>query len=94
MKMTPEHYAKLRERVLPFMPQYPFLLEQFKRVPEIKSAECAALWRVYHAAKIYDIFTYQQWDYNDSHIETAMRKIIHDAGQVLPHAVTVGDVQS
>ena len=89
MKITDAHYKILRARVLPHMPQYPFLIEQYKRVPKIKSAEAAALWRVYHMARIYDVFTYQEWDYLDAHIETAMRKIIRDAGQVLPHAVTV-----
>lgn len=76
MKMTPEHFAILRDRVTPLLPRLPALEALHQANPRIKDPKRAALWDVYHAARIYELFTYQQWDYDDSHIETAMRRII------------------
>lgn len=74
MKMTSEHYQLLTERATPWKEaavqaaksgQYPI-----KRI----------LWRVFHRAEMYQVYSYQEFDYYDTHIETAMKKLFKDWG--------------
>jgi len=78
MRMTPEHYQTIKARVTPLLVHVAALREQYAQNPKIKDIDCAIRWKLFHAARIYDIYTYQQFDYLDAHIDTAMRAIIKD----------------
>ena len=75
MKMTDQHYTVLEARVIPLLPQLPEARKSLEANPMIKSVDRALLWAVFHATKIFSVFTYQEFDYLDTHIETAMRRI-------------------
>lgn len=80
MKMSPTHYAVLVERCAPFIPVYDELVIQGKANARVKLPEAYALWRIFHAAKMYEIYRYQEFNYLDTHIEAAMRKVVADHG--------------
>lgn len=74
--MTQPHFDTLKARVQPFAEHYGSLVAQYAANPKIKDAGLAARCRILAAAKIYDVYTYQEFDYMDSHVDTAMRKIL------------------
>ena len=76
MKMTQEHYTKLAERVGQVRAQIPAHRAKLATDPKVKDLERRLLWDVYHAARMYQLYSPQQWDYTDAHIETAMRKLL------------------
>lgn len=76
MKMSTVHYNALQANVIPLLHHIPHLREAYALNPKIKDIEKATLWTIYHAAKMYKLYTYQEWDYLDSHIETAMKQIL------------------
>jgi hypothetical protein len=76
VKMTAEHYTVLKERCEEFLPFVPDLRKRLASNPGVKNVELRLMWDVYHAAQIYKVYTYQQWNYTDKHIETAMKKIM------------------
>ena len=78
MKMTDEHYATLKARVTIFADKIPAHKKALENDSRVKDIDKRLLWDVFHAAKIFTIYTYQQFDYKDSHIETAMKKILEE----------------
>lgn len=80
MKMTDEHYAALKARVQTLVPQIPAHRERLKNDPKVKNLDLRVLWDVFHAAKIYTVYSYQEFDYLDTHVETAMRAIFKELG--------------
>lgn len=77
MKMTPEHFAELSARVEALRPQIPVYRARLENCGSlIKDLDRRLLWDVYHACRVYDKYSYQDWDYTDEHIETAMRRIL------------------
>lgn len=78
MKMTAEHYAALKAKVEPLVPKIPAHLEGLKKDPKVVNLEVRLLWDVFHTARIWDSYSYQEFDYNDAHIETAMRAIFKE----------------
>lgn len=76
MKMSQAHYDTLKTRVQPFAEHYNALLAQYAANPKINDAGLAARCRILAASKIYDVYSYQEFAYLDTHIDTAMRKIL------------------
>lgn len=76
MKMSQAHFDTLKARVLPFAEHYAALVAQYAENPRINDAGFAARCRILSAAKIYEVYSYQEFDYLDSHVDTAMRKIL------------------
>lgn len=86
MKMSAEHYEKLKERTQAIAWLLPKHFESLKSDPKVKDIYTRALWDAFHAAKIYQVYSYQQFDYADKHIETAMKAIFKDLKICLPEA--------
>ena len=78
MKMTAEHYKELKSRILPFVFRINDHIEDVRKTGNFDSLEKRILWDVFHAAKIYNKYSYQEFNYLDSHIETAMKSIFKD----------------
>jgi len=77
MKMLDEHYLAMRKGM---EDKLPGLKEGLKRYKYAGLTFGRFLWDVFGSLKIYDKYTYQQFDYKDSHIETAMRKLMDEFG--------------
>ena len=78
MKVTPEHYAKMQELIEPLKPklvQYKENLAQDPRVKDIKMRFC---FDVFNAINIYKYYSYQEFDYLNEHLYTALKKILKD----------------
>lgn len=79
MKMSTEHYNTLRERIIPFVPKLIIHKQNLLNTPKYKSGkgdiDLRIRWDAHHAARMYDVYSYDQYDYKDSHIDTALRKI-------------------
>ena len=78
MKMTQAHYEALKAKVLPLVPSIPAHRESLKTDPNVKDLDQRVLWDVFHAAKIWRDYSCQEFDYRDTHIETAMRAIFKE----------------
>lgn len=80
MRMTKEHYAALDSRVRPFRYALERHIINLKEQGGYKCLETRVLMDAFHACKIFKDYTYQQFDYTDEHIRTAMRAIFKDMG--------------
>lgn len=76
MKMTPEHFSALKARVDQMRGQFAAHREKLAADPKVKDLEKRFLWDVFHACRMHQIYSYQEFNYLDSHIETAMKKIL------------------
>ena len=75
MKMTTEHYNELKTRIQTFAHEAPAHLERVRLDARCKDIQKRMLWDIFHATKIYSKYTYQQFHYKGTHIETALKKI-------------------
>lgn len=80
MKMSEQHYRALEAKIRPFQMAIESHIATLKANGGYKDLETRVIFDVFHAAKIYNDFTYQEFDYNDSHIKTAVRAILKDMG--------------
>jgi uncharacterized protein YeaC (DUF1315 family) len=78
MKMSPEHYAKLKERVTLLLPKIPEHVEHLRKDPKVKVLRMRLLWDLFHATHMHTLYTYEEFDYTDAHIETAMNAIMRE----------------
>ncbi len=78
MKMTPTHYEDLKQKVSVFVSQIPDHIDRLKKDPKVKDLNTRLLWDVFHATKIMNQYSYQEFDYSDAHIETAMRAVFKE----------------
>ena len=78
MKMAKEHYNAIKDRVAALVPQIPAHTERLRADPRVKNLQKRLLWDVFHAVRIYELYDYQQFDYKDDHIETAMRAVFKE----------------
>ena len=85
MKMTTEHYNELKTRIQTFAHEAPAHLEKVKLDPRCRDIETRMLWDIFHATKIYTKYTYQQFDYKGTHIETALKKIAKELNIKVTH---------
>lgn len=88
MKMSAIHYADLKSRIEHLAVQirmHRLDLEEQKRNPNplqfpVKDVERRLLWDAFYASRIQSAYGYQDFDYTDTHIETAMRSIFKELG--------------
>lgn len=80
MKMSDEHYQALKDRIAVFADRLPAHKEALRTNPRVKDLHRRVRWDAFHAARIFDIYTYRQFDYTDAHIDTALRQIFKDLG--------------
>ena len=76
--MSQEHYNYIKEKVIGvanFIPEYK---EHLKTDPRVKDLNKRLLWDVFYSTKIYNNYSYQEFDYKDTHIETAMKAIFKE----------------
>ncbi len=78
MKMTPEHYEDLKQRVALFAGEVPDHRKRLANDPRVKDIEHRLRCDVLHATKILDAYSYQEFDYTDAQIDTAMRKVFKE----------------
>lgn len=78
MKMTKEHYDVLKKKVEALLPGIENQRTRISLDPTVKDPSKRLLWDTFHAANIFAEYTYQQFDYLDDHIETAMRSIFKE----------------
>ncbi len=81
--MSPAHFDVLKTRVLAMREQIPTYAQHirtnFASVGKTPSAaETRIMWDIFYATKIMNSYSYQEFDYKDTHIETAMRKILSE----------------
>lgn len=79
MKMTDDHFNTLRERIIPFVSKLKIHRKILMNTMKYKSGEGdidkRIRWDAHHAARMYDVYSYKEYDYYDTHIDTALRKI-------------------
>ena len=75
MKIIPEHYSFLESKTKDLLTQIKLHSELLKLDPRVKDHNKRLVWDAFHALRIYDRYSYQEFDYLDSHIETAMKRI-------------------
>jgi hypothetical protein len=85
MKMTTEHYNALKSRVATFTHQLPAHLEKVKMDSRCKDIETRMLFDIFHGAKMWSIYSYQQFDYTSEHIQTAMKRIAKELNIKVTH---------
>lgn len=85
MKMSQAHYAVLKDRLAPIVKSGELNLHiaRIKQSGKYKDLATRVLWDAFHACRMYDKYTYQEFDYNDKHVETAMRKAFSELGVVI-----------
>lgn len=81
MKMSKEHYDYLKGKVLAYI----LPIKSHKELIDNGNIECMdkekrLIWDTFRACKAYTQYSCQEFDYNDSHIETAIRKILKETG--------------
>ena len=85
MKMTAAHYAVLKERVQVLVNSgqlHPHIAE-VRASGKFKDLALRIRWDTFHACRMYDKYTYQEFDYLDAHVDTAMRTIFKELGVVI-----------
>ena len=89
MKIKGTHYQVLKDAVLALGPgidrHKEFIFEEAQKPDtKIKDAQTRFLWDVFWAARRtcekLRGYSYQEWDYKDAHVETALRKILAERG--------------
>ena len=78
MKMTTEHYNELKTRIQTFAHQAPAHLERIRLDARCKDIKTRMLFDIFYAAKIWEIYSFQEFNYMDEHIKTAMNKIVSE----------------
>ena len=68
MKMTKEHYKALKEKISMVK----------NNIHKDIQNDTHSIWDIFHAAKIFAHYSYQEFDYLDTQIETAIRKILKE----------------
>lgn len=86
MKMTQAHFTVLKAKVAELQPQIPAHLARLQADPKVKDLGMRLLWDVFAATRILDQYSYQEFDYLDTHIETAMRRAFKELGVPQPSA--------
>jgi hypothetical protein len=76
MKMTTEHYNRLKSRVATFTHQLPAHLEALRIDQRVKDIETRMLFDIFYGAKIWQVYSPQVFNYTDEHIKTAIKKIV------------------
>ena len=85
MKMTKAHYDVLKERVQMLVTSG----RLFRHVAEVraegkfKDLATRIRWDTFHSCKMYDKYTYREFDYLDTHVDTAMKAIFKELGIVI-----------
>lgn len=79
IKMSPEHYAVIKAKVkalgAEMINQHK---EKLKDDPRVKDLETRLLFDVFYATKVQNDYSYQEFDYKDAHIKTAMKQIFKE----------------
>jgi hypothetical protein len=78
MKMTPAHYEALKAKVVPLVAKIATHRESLKNDPRVKDLDKRLLWDVFYATRIMGEYSPQEFAYNNTHIETAMRSIFNE----------------
>lgn len=86
MKMTPEHYAELKEKVMGVIDKFPSAEEYRKRFessPKKIDAQEMRRWDLFVAAKTGNLINRLYKYLNDVNIDTAMKSIVaeHEANK-------------
>lgn len=80
MKMSNTHYLALLEALRPIVPHLKAHRDTLKNDPKVKSVDTRLTWDAYWATKISSKYSYQEWDYKDTHIENAVKKALKELG--------------
>lgn len=85
MKMTKAHYDVLKERVqmLVNSGQFHQHVAKVRAAGNYKNLATRVMWDTFHACRMYDKYTYQEFDYLDSHVDTALKSIFKELGIVI-----------
>lgn len=75
MKITKQHYNFLESEVEKLLEKIKLHSITLKNDPKVKDHATRLIWDAFHAIKVYNRFSYQEFDYKDSHIETAMKLV-------------------
>lgn len=86
--MTPAHYDHLKAQIAPLADRlraHRLDLERQHRDPDprylpVRDPERRLRWDAFYASRIQSFYGYQDFDYTDAHIETAVRAIFKELG--------------
>lgn len=82
MKMTPEHYEKLKAMMMPMADRVPGHRLSLIADPRVKDMEMRVRWDWFWASKPGDFVTKELYEYlDDRHIDTALKQIMKEIGQ-------------
>jgi len=76
--MSQEHYNYIKEKVIGIANLIPKYKEHLKTDTRVKDLNKRLLWDVFYSTKIYNNYSYQEFDYKDTRIETAMKAIFKE----------------
>ena len=83
MKISPEHYAHMKNVISPFIGEIDAIRENAKNDPRVKDVEKAVRWNLSYrsglSAFICDYVYPQGCD--DKHVDTALRNIVKELAQ-------------
>jgi hypothetical protein len=78
MKMTNEHYNRLKTRMSNFKPFIEKHRENIIKENKAQDIDKRLRWDIFYASKMHEIYSYQEFDYTDNHIDTALKKIMKE----------------
>lgn len=81
MKIKPQLFELIKSRILVFMAKhtttFPEVLKYTRDNKKfVNSAELSAIWLLYHNSGCYQLLKDNDLEFNDSHVETALKKIV------------------
>lgn len=80
MKMKKEHFEALKQRISIFTNDIPAYIKAVQKGGVYSNLEKRIIWNIFYSTKMYELYSPQEFDYNDSHIETAVRKALKELG--------------
>ena len=85
MKMTKAHYDGLKERVQALVNsgQFHRHVAEVRAAGNYKNLARRVMWDTSHACNMYDTYTYQEFDYLDTHVDTAIKATFKELGIVI-----------
>ena len=80
MKMSKEHYEVLKSGIAELATLIPSIKELIRLDTRVKDSNKRFMWDCFYATKIQGKYSPQEFPYDNTHIETAMKKILSELG--------------
>jgi len=78
MKISKEHYEKMQELVEPLKPKLVDYKQGLMIDPRVKDINRRFCFDILYTINMHKYYSYQEFDYNDEHLYTALKRILKD----------------